>query len=70
MRTIPEISHHLVSLEETFRNSFIPTISGGHICNDTERKLLPFPTRFGGLAIPIFHEQAEVQFSNSRKLTA
>ena len=54
MRTIPEISHHLVSLEETLRNRFIPAITGGHICNDTERKLLSLPTtRFGGLAIPV-----------------
>ena len=51
---IPEISHHLVSLEETLRNRFIPAITGGHICNDTERKLLSLPTtRFGGLAIPV-----------------
>ena len=57
MRTIPEISHHLVSLEETLCNRFIPAITGGHICNDTERKLLSLPTRFGGLAIPIFYEQ-------------
>ena len=40
-----------------------------HTCNDTKRKLLPLPTRFGGLAIHIFHEQAEVEYSNSRKLT-
>ena len=70
MRTIPEISHHLVSLEETLRSRFIPLITGGHICNDTERKLLSLPTRFGGLAIPIFYEQAAVEYGNSRKLTA
>ena len=66
MRTIPEISHHLVSLEETLRNRFILAITGGHICNDTERKLLSFPTRFGGLTIPIIYEQAAVEYSNSR----
>ena len=70
MRTIPEISHHLVSLEDTLRNRFIPAISGGHICNDTERKFLSLPTRFGGLAIPIFYEQGTVEYRNSRKLTA
>ena len=70
MRTIPDISHHLVSLEETLRNRFIPVITGGHICSDTERKLLSLPTGFGGLAIPIFYEHAEVEHSNSRKLTA
>ena len=70
MRTIPEISHHLVSLEETLRSRFIPLITGGHICNDNERKLLSIPTWFGGLAIPIFYEQAAVEYGNSRKLTA
>ena len=69
MRTISEISHHLVSLEETLRNRFIPAITSGHICNDTERKLLFLPTRFGGLAIPIFYDQASAEYSNSRKLT-
>ena len=61
MRTIPEISHHLVSLEETLRNRFLTAITGGHICNDTERKLLSLPTRFGGLEIRIFYEQATVE---------
>ena len=70
VRTIPEISHHLVSLEETLRNRFIPAITGGYICNDTEKKLLSLPILFGGLAIPIFYEQATVEYSNSRKLTA
>ena len=57
-------------MEETLRNRFIPAITGGYICNDTEKKLLSLPTRFGGLAIPIFYEQATVEYSNSRKLTA
>ena len=67
MRTISEISHHLVSLEETFSNSFIPVITVGHICNETERKPLSLPTHFGGLAI---HKHAEVNNSNSKKRTA
>ena len=70
MRNIPEISQHLVSLDETLRNRNIPAITSGHICKDTERRLLFLPTRFGGLAISIFCEQAEVKYSNSRKLTA
>ena len=44
--------------------------TGGHISNDTEWKLLSLPTRFGGLAILIFHEQAEAEKSNSRIRTA
>ena len=70
MRKILEISHHLVSLKETLRNRFIPAITGGHIRNNTERRLLFLPTQFGGLAIPIFYELAEVEYRNSRKLTA
>ena len=35
MRISPEISHHLVSLEETLRNRFKPAITGGHISNST-----------------------------------
>ena len=31
---------------------------------------MSLPTQFGGLAIPIFYEQAKVEYSNSRKLTA
>ena len=70
VRTIPEISNHLVSLEETLRNRFIPAVTGGHICNNTERKLLSLLTCFDGFAIPIFYEQVAVEYSNSRKLTA
>ena len=70
MRTIPQISYHLVSLEETLRNRLISATTGGHICNDTERKLLSLHTHSGGLAIHIFYEQAEVEYSNSRKLTS
>ena len=54
MGTVPEISLHLVSLEKTRCNRFILTITGEHICNDTERKLLSLPTRFGELAISTF----------------
>ena len=34
-----------------------------------ERKLLSLPARYGGLAIPVFHEQAEVEYINSRRIT-
>ena len=59
----------LKPIEDTIRNRFIPAITGGHICNEEERKLLSLPTRFGGLAITIFHEQAEVGYKNSRRIT-
>ena len=56
MRTIPDISNLLIPIEDTIRNRFIPAITGGRICNKEERGLLSLPTRYGGLAIPIFHE--------------
>ena len=67
MRTIPGISQFLYPLEETVRNKFIPAITGGHICCNNEQRLLSLPTRYGGLAIPIFYELAETEFENSRK---
>ena len=65
MRTIPDISNLLIPIEDTIRNRFIPAITGGRICNEEERRLLPLPTRYGGLAIAIFHEQADVEYNNS-----
>ena len=32
--------------------------------------MLSLPTRYGGLAIPFFYEQAEVEYNNSRRITA
>ena len=68
MRTGPGISQFLYPLEETVRNKFIPLITGGHICSNNERQLLPLPTRYGGLAIPKFYGLAETEFENSRKI--
>ena len=70
MRTIPDFSNLLIPIEDTIRNRFIPAITGGRIFNKEERKLLSLPTRYGGLAISIFHEQAEVKHKNSRRITA
>ena len=62
MRT-PDISQLLIPIEDTIRNRFIPAITGGRICNEEKR-------RYGGLAVPIFHEQADVEYNNSRRITA
>ena len=35
-----------------------------------ERELISLPTRYGGLAIPIFYEIAEIEFINSSKITS
>ena len=36
----------------------------------TRKLLISLPTRYGGLAIPIFHETAEIDFMNSSKITS
>ena len=69
MRNIPNISNLLIPIEDTIRNQFIPAITGGRICNEEDRRLLSLPTRYGGLAIPVFHEQADVKYNNSRRIT-
>ena len=69
LRTIPNIRHLLLTLERTIRNEFIPTVTGGRICNDKERVLIFLPTRHSGLAIPIFYETVEIESMNSSKTT-
>ena len=70
VRTISNIRHLLLPLESTIKNNFIPAVTGGHICSDKERVLISLPTRYGGLAIPIFHETGEIEFMNSSKITS
>ena len=69
-RTIPNICHLLLRVKRTIRSKFIPAVTGCHICSDKERVLISLPTRYGGLAIPIFHETAEIEFMNSSKITS
>ena len=59
----------LKPLEDLFRFNFIPAITGGNLCLDNDRILLSLPVRFGGLAIPLFHNNAKYDYQNSRKLT-
>ena len=70
LRSIPNIHHLLVPAERTISNKFIPAVTGCHICSDKERVLISLPTRYGGLAIPIFHETVEIEFMNSSKITS
>ena len=69
MKTIPDISNLLLPIEDTIRSQFIPAITGGRISNEEEHRLLSLSTRYGRLVIPVFHKQAEVEFSNSRRIT-
>ena len=70
MRTTPPLGKSLKSLEDVIRFNFIPAITGGHLCSDNERILLFLPVTFGGVAIPLFHNDAKYVFENSRKLTS
>ena len=70
LRTIPNIPHLLLSVKRTMRNKFMPVVTGCHICRDKERVLISLPTSYGGLAIPIFHDTAEIEFMNSSKITS
>ena len=70
VRKIPSLGESLKPLEDVIRFHFIPAITGGHLCSDNERLLLSLPLRFGGLAIPLFHKDAQYEYENSRKLTS
>ena len=70
LKTVLNIHHLLLPLEKTIRNKFIPAVTGCHIWSDKERVLISLPTRYGGLAIPIFSETAEIKFMNSSKITS
>ena len=70
MRTFPGISQFFNPLKEAVRMKFIPATTGGHICNNNEQQLLSLPNHYDELAIPIFHELAESEFENSRKITS
>ena len=70
LKTVPNIRHLLLPLERTIRNMFIPVVTGCHTWSDKERILISLPTRCGGFAIPIFRETAEIEFTNSSKITS
>ena len=57
-------------LEEETRFKSIPSIAGGHICSNDERVLRSLPRKFSGFEIPLFHENADIEFENSRKLAS
>ena len=69
-RTVPNIDNLLKPLENCIRNTFIPTLTKGHQCSDTERDLLALPPRLGGLGIVNPSKSADLEYSNSKRLTA
>ena len=65
MTTIPNIKNQLKQLDDVIRTEFIPAITVGINCSNTERRLLSLPRRFGGLGIPIFSESAQKEYKFS-----
>ena len=69
VKTICDISDSLSAIEDTIWDCFIPAITGGRIYKKEERKLFTLPSRYGGLAIPIFHKETKAEYNNSRRNT-
>ena len=59
MRIVLSLGELLKPLEDVIRFRFLPAITGGHLCSDNERILLSLPAKLGGLAIPLFHNDAK-----------
>lgn len=70
MRTIPDIGAYLQPLEDAMRTIFIPAIMDGHICSDNERLLFSLPPKLGGLGLTIFSDISDIEYANSKLLTA
>ena len=67
MRVIPDLKDYLGQLDKILDYYFIPSITGGHICSDEERKLIALPMKCGGLSIPFMKELANDQHQDSLK---
>lgn len=69
MRTIPDIGEQLTKVDEVIITHFIPAITGGIKPSEEERSLFSLPPSMGGLGLPIFFNQAHVEFENSCLIT-
>ena len=67
-RTVPNISHIFMPLEDCIRNTFIPSIVGREVSDD-ERDILSLPVRFGGLGIANPSETANREYNASKVIT-
>ena len=69
-RTIPDIGHHLQTLEDTIRSNFIPSITGRSPPNNTVRKLMALSVRLGGLGTTDPSLRSDEEFKASSRVTA
>ena len=70
MRTVPNIEHLLLPLEETIQEKLLPALAGRHHPSVRDRAIIALPPRLGGLGIPNPLGQAETELQNSKALTA
>ena len=70
MHRIPTLSHLIKQLEDVIRFNFIPAIISRYLYLGKALILPFFPVKFGELAIPLFHNNAQQEYGNSRKLTS
>ena len=68
MRTISDISHLLIPLDESI-NRFISTLLNGYNFNDNERQIFSLPVKLGGLGIIIPSKISDIEYQNSVNLT-
>ena len=70
LRTIPDINHHLVRLDEAIDHHLLNNLLKDHVITPLERMWISLPTRLGGLGINIICEMAPISYKNSRRMTA
>ena len=69
IRTIPNISEIVKPVDEVVNNKLIPAITDRAAISDEDRRLISLPVKMGGLGIPIFSENSDIEYQNSRNLT-
>ena len=68
-RTISNVKHLFIPLEECIRNTFIPALIGRQI-SDSEREIFSLPVRFGGIGIANPTENAQREYDASKRVTS
>ena len=66
---VPDMADYLLLIKETLTLSFMPAITGGHICSYAERALLALPVKFGSLGLQNLCEVANIELLNSKEIT-
>ncbi|XP_066914550.1 uncharacterized protein [Clytia hemisphaerica] len=69
LRTIPTINDELKRVDEAVRHRLIPSLTGGRIINDQEKKMLSLPPRLGGMGLKIYAEESSHDHRDSMSAT-